>query len=203
MRQNTGLAPDLNRSFQRFYGAPEGFVDLIEANLPFTHLPGEFEAYDSSNYLGPVGDVWSVVINGLGLLKSGPLWDGGTYIVEATFQMLEDCTETCELLDYRVEEDQVVSTIGGVFKPTWYQVYPGWDLSLLGTISYTFDGKKSPFTFGGDKGRGSGSLGLELSIDQKWIVDARYNSFFGPVGAGIGGLLKDRDNVSLTVKRTF
>jgi hypothetical protein len=31
----------------------------------------------------------------------------------------------------------------------------------------------------------------------------RYNAFFGPVAAGIGGLLTDRDNVSITAKRTF
>ncbi len=211
LRQDTGLAPDLTNSFQRFYGAPEGFVGLIEENLPFSYLPGEWDEYDSSNYLGPVGDVWSVVINGIGLLSSGPLWDGGTYIFEATFQMLDKCTEGCSegasgdvsLLDYRVYEDRVVSTVGGVFKPTWYQVYPGWDLSAIASISYTIDGEKSPFTFGGDEERGSGSLGLELSIDQKWTVDMRYNAFFGPVAAGIGGLLTDRDNVSITAKRTF
>ena len=80
---------------------------------------------------------------------------------------------------------------------------PGWDLSMIASISYTIDGEKSPFTFGGDEERGSGSIGFELSVDQKWTVDARYNSFFGPVYAGIGGLLKDRDNVSVTFKRTF
>ena len=117
--------------------------------------------------------------------------------------MLEDCTESCELLDVRVKEDRVVSAIGGVFKPTWYQVYPGWDLSAPMSVSYTIDGEKSPFTFGGDEERGSGSLGLELSIDQTWTVNARYNVFFGPVAAGIGGLLKDRDNVSMTIKATF
>jgi len=202
-RKDAGLAPDLAVSLARFYGAPEPFVPLIEGALGLGHIPGNYDDYDSENYLGPVGDIWSVVINGLGLLNSGALWDGGTYIVEATFQMLDDCTENCELLDYRVYENRVVSTIGGVFKPTWYQVYPGWDLSMPISVSYTIDGEKSPFTFGGDEERGSGSVGLELSIDQTWTVDARYNTYFGPVAAGIGGLLKDRDNVSLTVKRTF
>ncbi len=202
-RKDTGLAPDLANGLQRFYGAPEAFVPLIEDALGLGHLPGDYDSYDSSNYLGPVGDVWSVVINGVGLLQSGRFWDGGSYIVEATFQMLDDCTENCELLDFRVYEDRVVSTIAAVFRPTWYQVRPGWDLTLPMAVSYTIDGEKSPFTFGGDEERGSGSIGVELSIDQKWTVDARYNAFFGPVNAGIGGLLKDRDNISMTVKRTF
>jgi hypothetical protein len=203
LRQDTGLAPDLVSSFNRFYGAPEPFVPLIEGALGLGHIPGDYLSYDSSNYLGPVGDVWSVVINGVGLLKSGRFWDGGSYILEATFQMLDDCTENCELLDFRVYEDRVVSTVAAVFRPTWYQVAPGWDLTLPISISYTIDGEKSPFTFGGDEERGSGSIGLELSIDQKWTIDARYNAYFGPVYAGIGGLLKDRDNISITAKRTF
>lgn len=203
LRQDTGLAPDLANGLQRFYGAPEPFVDLIQGALGLGHIPGDFDSYDSSNYLGPVGDVWSVVINGVGLLSSGRFWDGGSYIVEATFQMLDDCTENCELLDFRVYEDRVVSTVAAVFRPTWYQVAPGWDLTLPMAISYTIDGEKSPFTFGGDEERGSGSIGVEMVKDGVWIVDARYNAYFGPVNAGIGGLLKDRDNVSLTVKRTF
>jgi hypothetical protein len=203
LRQDTGLAPDLANGLQRFYGAPEPFVDTIAGALGLGHIPGDYDSYDSSNYLGPVGDVWSVVINGVGLLQSGRFWDGGSYILEATFQMLDDCTENCELLDFRVYEDRVVSTVAAVFRPTWYQVAPGWDLTLPMAVSYTIDGEKSPFTFGGDEERGSGSIGVEMVKDGVWIVDARYNAFFGPVQAGIGGLLKDRDNVSLTVKRTF
>ncbi|MEH6588014.1 MAG: DUF1302 family protein [Halioglobus sp.] len=203
LRQDAGIAPDLANSFQRFYGAPDAFVDTIQGALGLGHIPGDYYEYDSSNYLGPVGDIWSVVLNGIGLLSSNALWDGGSWILEGTFQMLDKCTANCELVDFRVKEDRVVSTVGGVFKPTWYQVYPGWDLSAPMAVSYTIDGEKSPFTFGGDEERGSGSIGLELSIDQKYTVNARYNVFFGPVAAGIGGLLKDRDNVSLTVKRTF
>ena len=204
LRQDTGLAPDLATSLGAFHNSPDPFItDLVGSTLNQLEVPGEYFAYDSENYRGATGDVWSVVVNGIGLLNSGALWDGGTYIFEATFQMLDDCNSDCEWLDYRVKEDRVISTIGGVFKPTWYQVYPGWDLSMPVSISYTIDGEKSPFTFGGDEERGSGSIGLELSIDQKWTVDARYNSFFGPANAGIGGLLTDRDNISITAKRTF
>ena len=65
------------------------------------------------------------------------------------------------------------------------------------------DVKQYYISVGGDEERGSGSIGVEMVKDGVWIVDARYNAYFGPVNAGIGGLLKDRDNVSLTVKRTF
>ena len=107
------------------------------------------------------------------------------------------------LIDDRINEDRVVTTLAGVFRPTWYQVWPGTDLTVPMSVSYTIDGEKSPFTFGGDEERGNASIGAEFLIDQKWTVTARYNAFFGPVNAGLGGLLKDRDNLSFTVKRTF
>lgn len=203
LRKDTGLAPGLSQSLQRFYGAPEEYVGLIEGVLGLGHIPGEYNDYDSDNYLGPVGDVWSLVFNGIGLLSDNGIWEGGKYVYEFTFQMLDDCSENCQLLDPRVKENQVVSTVAGVFSPTWYQVYPGWDLSIPMSVSYTIDGNKSPFTFGGDEGRGTASLGANLSIDETWSFSAKYNVFFGPVSAGIGGLLKDRDNVSFTLKRTF
>ncbi|MCV6613850.1 MAG: DUF1302 family protein, partial [Cellvibrionaceae bacterium] len=68
--------------------------------------------------------------------------------------------------------------------------------------SYTFNGK-SPFTFGGDGERGNASVGVSFNIEETWNLSAKYNMFFGPANAGIGGLLKDRDNIAITIKRTF
>jgi len=209
LRQGTGLAPDLGNGLQRIYNLPssppfpltgEALVDVLPVN---SFIPNDFRSYNSSDYLGAVGDVWSVVINGVGLLSDNGWWEGGSWILETTFQMLDECTANCELLDVRVKEDEVVSTIGFAFQPIWFQVRPGWDLTLPVAMSYTIDGKKSPFTFGGDEERGSGSFGAELLVDQTWTVNARYNIYFGPVRAGIGGLLKDRDNISITFKRTI
>ncbi|MFK8050039.1 MAG: DUF1302 domain-containing protein [Halioglobus sp.] len=201
-RKNTGLAPGLSASLQRFYNSPDLFTETIEAALGLDAIEGDFFAYDSSDYLGPVGDTWSLVVNGLGFLSDNGWWEGGSYVVEGTFSMLDDCTESCELLDPVVEEGRIVSSIAGVFKPTWFQVLPGWDMSMPISVSYTIHGK-SPFTFGGDEGRGNGSVGLEFNINEVWNFQAKYNVFFGPVTAGIGGLLKDRDNISLTLKYTI
>ena len=206
-RQDTGLAPELGRSLGRIFNTPDEIIDpavLVGALGLAGSIPGDYYSYDSSNYLGPVGDMWSVVINGVGLLNADwGLWEGGAWILEATFQMLDDCNKYCDYLDDKVSENRVISHVAGIFKPTWYQVRPGWDLSVPMSVSYTIDGEKSPLTFGGDEERGNGSIGVEVNIDQLWIVNAKYNTFFGPVNAGIGGLLKDRDNISMTVKRTF
>jgi hypothetical protein len=196
-RKDAGLAPELAASLQRFTNVPAAVTAL--AGIPEL----DYEGADSDDYYAPVGDIWSVVINGLGLLQDNGFWEGGSYIVEATFSMLDDCTEYCDLLDVRVSEDRVVSTIQAVFNPTWYQVVPGWDLTVPMSISYVIDGEKSPVSFGGDEESGTFSIGGELLINQAWTFRAQYNERFGPVKAGIGGLLKDRDNISLTIKRTF
>ena len=117
--------------------------------------------------------------------------------------MLDECNDNCQLLDDRVSEDRVVSQVGAVFRPTWFQVLPGWDLTLPMSVNYTIDGEKSPLSFGGDEEGGSASFGAEVLINQVWTVRGAYNIRFGPVLAGTGGLLKDRDNVSFTVKRTW
>jgi hypothetical protein len=183
-RKNTGLAPE------------------FRASLAQTGL--DFDAADPDNYPGAIGDSWHVNLSALHFLNSDwGLWDGGTAIVEATFSMLDNCNENCELLDSRVNEDRVVSQIAAVLRPTWYQVRSGWDLTLPMSVSYTIDGEKSPLSFGGDEEGGAASIGAELNINQVWLLTAAYNARFGPVLAGVGGLLKDRDNVYFTVKRTF
>jgi len=157
-----------------------------------------------SNFPGSTGDTMHVVLNGLGLLNGDlGLWDGGTYIIEATFSKLDNFGDFEEKANANISEDRWVSNIAGVFRPTWYQVRPGWDLTLPMSISYTFDGDQSPITSGGTEEVGNGSIGAELLIDQVWIVKAAYNVYYGPQGNGSEAFIKDRDNISLTLKRTF
>jgi hypothetical protein len=185
-RKDTGLAPEFRASLAQ-----------SAANV-------DFRGADSDDYPGPAGDSWHVNLNALHFLNGDwGLWQGGTAIVEATFSRLDECNDNCQLLDNRVSEDRVVSQIAAVFRPTWYQVRPGWDLTLPMSVNYTIDGEKSPLSFGGDEEGGTASFGAEVLIDQVWNVRASYNIRFGPVLAGTGGLLKDRDNISLTIKRTW
>ena len=99
---------------------------------------------------------------------------------------------------------RIQSCIGAVFRPTWYQVFPGTDLTIPISWNHMFGNrKKGLFTFAGDGEGGSASIGAELLVEQKWTARVSYNMRYGPVNAGIGGLLKDRDNISLTFKRTW
>ena len=215
-RPDTPVVIGIGEGLGRLYNTPDWPDALAGLGLPTgddlakallgpaaSAIPGDYFSYDSDNYLGPVGDVYTVIFNGVGLLQDNGVWEGGSYIFEFTAQMLDECTDDCFLIDERIEENAVFTTAAFVFRPTWYQVWPGTDLTGIATLSYPLTKEKSPFTFADDQESGSASLGAELLVDQKWTISARYNARFGPVNAGLGGLLKDRDNVSFTIKRTF
>ncbi len=167
-----------------------------------TQAPSYWSSTD--NYPGATGDVYSVVVNGLGFMNGDwGLWDGGKWVLEVTATWLDSYGENAIFAEPKIHEDRVVTSAGAVFSPTWYQVFPGWDMSLPMSLSYTIDGEYAPLASTGYEEIGSASIGVEFLINEVWVLTTRYNNFFGPVPNGTPGLLKDRDNVAVTVKRTF
>jgi len=182
-RNNNALNPDLSASL----GAP-----VVGSEV------------DPGNYPGPTGDTLHVVINGFGLLNGDwGLWEGGSYIVEATFSKLDSYGDFEEKANPFIHEDRWTSHVGAVFRPTWYQVFAGWDLTLPMSVSYAIDGEQTPNSAGGNEEVGNGSLGAEFLINEVWKFSAKYNVYFGPQGNGTAAYIKDRDNISLTLKRTW
>ncbi len=57
------------------------------------------------------------------------LWDGGQYLVELALSDLLSFGEFEEKANPFVKEDKICGNLSGVFRPTWYQVRSGWDLS--------------------------------------------------------------------------
>lgn len=162
----------------------------------------DFARADENHYPGPTGDTWHVVVNALGFLDPNSLWDGGSYAVELTFSALDRIRRNPALVHPDVHKNRVLSTIAMSFAPQWYQVLPSLDVRLPFTVSYGIDGQ-TPISTGGNEGIGSGSLGVALEYAQVWNLDLRYNFYFGSQDNGPVGNLKDRDNISFTIKRTF
>jgi hypothetical protein len=180
---------------------PEFTASLL--GRPADNAPSDYSG-DPDDYPGATGNVYTVVLNGLGLLNGDwGLWDGGSWILETTASMLEDYEKNEEFASVRVHKDRVVTTVAGVFRPTWYQVFPGWDMSLPAAVAYTIDGEQSPYSNGGNEEVGNASIGVEFDINQFWLASLKYNAFFGPQGNGLAAYYKDRDNISFTVKATF
>lgn len=207
-RRDAPLRPDLNNILGRS-------LNVLSGGSGFT--TAQFNAATSTNYAHATGDTWHLVVNAIGTLRDNGLWEGGGYIVEATFNMLDNFTddnlaflvsqetrnaagEVSTATD--IKENDVMSHIAFSFNPVWYQVRPGVDLKLLTSIAYGIDGF-GVYSFSGDEKSGSGSIGLEASVNETWTATIRYNDFFGPVPNSFANYLKDRDNYSFTIKRTF
>ena len=207
-RRGAPLRPDLNNILARS-------LNVLSGGRGFN--TAQFNAANSTNYVHATGNTWHLVVNAIGTLRDNGIWEGGAYVVEATFNMLDDFTDDnlAFLVSQEtrnaagqvstatdIKENDVMSHIAFSFNPVWYQVRPGIDLKLLTSIAYGIDGF-GVYSFSGDEKSGSGSLGLEASINETWTATIRYNDFFGPVPNSFANYLKDRDNYSLTIKRTF
>ncbi|MFC3608787.1 DUF1302 domain-containing protein [Stutzerimonas tarimensis] len=96
------------------------------------------------------------------------------------------------------------------FTPTWFQVFPGIDLTMPMNFGYGLKGN-SPAPLGATEGSGSWSVGLEADIYAQYTVGLAYTDYFGDwvreegqvVAANGNALLHDRGWLSLTFKTTF
>lgn len=186
-RKNAGLNPDFLASLTGRAG----------------QTPGDF-GYDEDDYPGATGNIWGVVVNGLGFLNGDwGLWDGGTYIVEYTTSWLDDFEENEQFANPAISKGRVTSQIGVVFRPTWYQVFPGWDMTIPLAVSYGIDGEQPPQGSIFHEELGNASLGVEFLVNEVWRYEAKYNAYYGPSANGTTGPLNDRNFISLTAKRTW
>lgn len=185
VRMNDALSPELSATLF----APVASIGAVD--------PGK-------NYPGPTGDTAHIVLNGVGFLDGEwGLWDGGSYIGELTLSQLLDFDDFENKANAYIKDDNLCSNISGVFRPTWYQIRPGWDLSALASVNYTMTCKQAPNSAGGNEKVGNGSVGVSVDIEQVWNVALNYNMYYGPQKNGTAAFIKDRDNLALTVKRTF
>lgn len=196
-----------------------GFPALDENNPNAT-----IQSLDSSDPQGANGDVLSLVWNAVGLLNDSPFWDGGSWIVEHTMSQILDsygredtqaigefglpgdglnpdgATNSSSSADGNITTQHISHHVTIRFAPTWFQVMPGVDLSMPITIGHGFGGQAS--AFGNNLDFSTTSIGANFTIRQKYDVNLAYNAFGGSQ-SGTGHNLKDRDNISLTVKATF
>jgi hypothetical protein len=187
----------------------------------FSTMPGKGETY------GARGNSFHALINLMGLIAKTPIFDSAVWIAEGTWTHYSHVSEN--LINFagdgglevknlylpynnidKVTEHAFMIALN--FNPTWYQVFPGMDLSM--PMSYSRGLSGNSCTFGGAAlHSGNWSVGLSLDIYQKYKVDLTYAGYFGDVETdatggmtqynGLATLLKDRDNLMLTLKTTF
>lgn len=172
---------------------------------------------------GPRGDTWHALVNGLGVISKTPFFDSASWITELTYSRWDKVLSGENLFNAigfapcagKDKMDGCVTKefygFASAFTPTWYQVYPGVDLSAPLTYSVGLRGNAAT-TFGGNEGLGNYSIGLGADIYQKYRVDLKYIDYVGRYkdnGSvltsqnGLTTFLKDRGFLSLTFKTTF
>ncbi|MES2153392.1 MAG: DUF1302 domain-containing protein [Pseudomonadota bacterium] len=159
------------------------------------------------------------VLNLLGTTAATPLFDASSWVAELTWNRVAKVTQGAQFYKGRdgyTGIDKVSKDYFGLalnFTPTWFQVFPGVELSLPASYSVGLSGN-SAVQSGGNKQAGNYAVGLAFDVYQKYRFDIKYVDFFGPFAtdpvtgaitsnAGVTPLLKDRGFLALTFKTTF
>lgn len=180
------------------------------------------------------GDTWHGLVNMVAYIGQTPLFDSAPLQAELTYSRLDKVSNAtkaqfeanhedhgCALGTKAgcVSDDAIGFNVG--FTPTWYQVFPGVDMTLPLNFGMGLKGN-SPAALGANENTGSWSVGVGFDIYSQYKVNLAYNDYFGegvqianPL-AGTPGLedsvlgpfsgsetLNDRGWLSLTLKTTF
>ncbi len=167
---------------------------------------------------GALGSTWHGVVNGIAILPKTALFDTADLMVELSGMHVSSVTQNEAVYKGRADYsgvDKPTSTYFGLainFTPTWYQVFPGVDLTMPLTWSGGISGTAATL-FGGNRNAGVWSVGVGATIDHKYLVNLSYIGFYGRKDTDATGAatsfagpfagLSDRGWVSLTLKTTF
>ncbi|MEJ8822618.1 DUF1302 domain-containing protein [Variovorax humicola] len=208
-KQIAGISFGLDVNYRRNMPLVGDIVSIRSAaQLP---APGET--------LGARGNTAHVVLNAIGSIGATPLFNSASWAAELTFSQWLSVTQGAQYFKGRdgyTGIDRVSKNATGLalnFSPTWYQVFPGMDLSMPLSFSMGLAGN-SAVASGGNKNAGSYGVGLGLDMYSKYRFDLKYVGYFGDNALNVAGtaiqtpngsqaLLKDRGAVFLTFKTTF
>jgi len=178
---------------------------------------------DQGETKGPRGNTWHGLVNAIGTVAKTPVFDAATWAAELNWSHLSTVTSGANLFNgvgyaFCNGKDkwdgcatQNYLGVGASFTPTWFQVFPGVDLSAPMTYAVGLSGNAAT-TFGGNQGLGNYSLGVGADVQQKYRFDLKYIDFIGRYRDngtavtstnGLTTFLRDRGFVSLTFKTTF
>jgi hypothetical protein len=131
------------------------------------------------------GDTLHWTLNGLMTIGDTPVFDSASLLGELYYSNLLELDSKNEAL-YKGKDtyrgiDKPTRDNWGVavnFTPTWYQVFPGVDLSAPMSVNVGLDGV-SPVQGGGAEDTGTYSVGVGAAIYNQYFVDLKYVDSFG------------------------
>jgi hypothetical protein len=166
--------------------SPLGFGQGLGLLPPRTAATGViYDTPHDGDSMSATGDTLHWTINGLMTLPKTPVFDSAVLLAELYYSNLLKLDSKNEALykgksTYRGIDAPTRDNWGVAvnFTPTWYQVFPGVDMSLPMSVNVGLDGV-SPVSGGGAKDTGNYALGVGAAIYNKYFVDLKYVDSFG------------------------
>lgn len=212
----TALGFSASRTFGAVNLAAEASVrrnmDLASTNAFNTQALGGTATDNGGNPAYAVGNTAHVNISTLWQVPDTPLWREATFAGEIAWNRVLKITKNPGAVDPNATRDAVSMRM--VFEPTYRQVMHGLDLGVPIGLGYTPKGSRSMALGPGGlppEGGGDFSIGLNGSYLDVWRFTLAYTHYFGPRGNFLDAnnhysykqAMKDRNFVSLSVRRTF
>ncbi|MDR0208203.1 MAG: DUF1302 domain-containing protein [Pseudomonas putida] len=163
-------------------GLGNGF-GLLPPRLPSSGVV--YESPHDGDSMSATGDTLHWTLNGLMSIGDTPLFDSATLLGELFYSNLLKLDSHNEALykgkgSYRGIDKPTRDNWGIAvnFTPTWYQVFPGVDMSLPLSINVGLDGV-SPVQGGGAEDTGNYAVGVSAALYNQYFVDLKYVDSFG------------------------
>lgn len=144
-----------------------------------TDIPGRGDSMSAT------GKTLHWTLNGMMILPKTALFDSGVVLAELYYSNLLSLDSKNQALykgksTYRGIDKPTRDNWGLAvnFTPTWYQVFPGVDLTAPMSVNAGLAGV-SPVVAGGAKGTGNYSVGVGAVVHSKYFVDLKYVDAFG------------------------
>jgi len=161
---------------------PPGAVEVVPPRIPGTGVVNEASP---NNNTFATGDTLHWTINGLTTFADTPVFDSATLLGEVWSSYLVSLDDENSALykgkgTYNGIDKSTRSNVGisTVFTPTWYQVFPGVDMTAPVALTTGIDGN-SPVQGGGSRDTGNYSIGVGAQIYNQYFVDLKYVDAFG------------------------
>ncbi|MEN9397076.1 MAG: hypothetical protein RLZ81_1606 [Pseudomonadota bacterium] len=167
---------------------------------------------------GARGNTLHALVNLLGVVNKTAFFDSASWSAELTYSRWMRVTQRQALFKGRdgyasidrVGKDAWQLSLG--FTPTWFQVFPGVDLSAPVSWGGGISGNAATL-LAGSEGAGTYSVGIGADVRQKYRFDLKYTGYYGKdarnaantadVFNGTYALMRDRANISLTFRTSF
>ncbi|MEI6423219.1 MAG: DUF1302 family protein, partial [Lentisphaerota bacterium] len=168
-----------------------------------------------SNPAYPVGNTMHLNMSAISVFSGNKLWDGASFVGELAYNNRLSISKNADQLDPLATKG--AAAVQFVFQPEYFQVLPGLDLQVPIGVAYGVFGRSSVAGVSAlmaPEHGGNITFGLKGDYKKTWQGALNFTHYYGAAGSVIRygtpapqlsykNFLGDRDNISVSIQRTF